>query len=143
DGTLTVLPATRPSDQTCPSCGSAMVVRRGRFGEFLACSRYPDCKTTSPISLGVACPRPNCGGYLTEKRSKRGKVFFGCSNYAKSKCDFVSWDRPIPKPCPQCGAVFIVQKVSRSGARLRCIAVGCGWGADAEEGEAVPVVQAS
>ena len=144
DGTLTVLPATRPSDQTCPACSSPMVVRRGRFGEFLACSRYPDCKTTSPISLGVACPRPNCGGYLTEKRSKRGKVFFGCSNYAKSKCDFVSWDRPMPKPCPQCGAVFIVQKVSRSGARLRCIAVGCGWGADADEGEAVvPVVRAS
>jgi DNA topoisomerase-1 len=144
DGSLTVLPTTRPSDQTCPTCGSPMVVRRGRFGEFLACSRYPDCKTTSPISLGVACPKPNCGGYLTEKRSKRGKVFFGCSNYAKSKCDFVSWDRPIPKPCPQCGAVFIVQKVSRSGARLRCIAVGCGWGADADEGgEAVPVVQAS
>lgn len=143
DGTLTVLPATRPSDQTCPACTSPMVVRRGRFGEFLACSRYPDCKTTSPISLGVACPRPACGGYLTEKRSKRGKVFFGCSNYAKSKCDFVSWDRPMPKPCPQCGAVFIVQKVSRSGARMRCVTVGCGWGADADEAEAVPVVQAS
>jgi len=144
DGTLTVLPATRPSDQTCPACSSPMVVRRGRFGEFLACSRYPDCKTTSPISLGVACPKPGCGGYLTEKRSKRGKVFFGCSNYAKSKCDFVSWDRPMPKPCPQCGAVFIVQKVSRSGSRLRCIAVGCGWGADSEEAEApAPVVQAS
>ena len=143
DGTLTVLPTTRPSDQTCPTCASPMVVRRGRFGEFLACSRYPECKTTSPVSLGVACPRPGCGGYLSEKRSRRGKVFYGCSNYAKSKCDFVSWDRPMPKPCPQCGAVFIVQKVSRSGARLRCIAVGCGWGADADEGEATPVVQAS
>jgi ssDNA-binding Zn-finger/Zn-ribbon topoisomerase 1 len=52
-----------------------MVIRRGRFGEFLACSRYPDCKTTSAISLGVACPRPGCGGYLTEKRSRRGKIF--------------------------------------------------------------------
>jgi DNA topoisomerase-1 len=144
DGTLTVLPATRPSDQICPACSSPMVVRRGRFGEFLACSRYPDCKTTSPISLGVTCPKPGCGGYLTEKRSKRGKVFFGCSNYAKAKCDFVSWDRPMPKPCPQCGAVFVVQKVSRSGSRLRCIAVGCGWGADTDEAEAVvPVVQAS
>ena len=143
DGTLTVLPTTRPSDQICPACSSPMVVRRGRFGEFLACSRYPDCKTTSPISLGVACPKPGCGGYLTEKRSKRGKVFFGCSNYAKAKCDFVSWDRPMPKPCPQCGAVFVVQKVSRSGSRLRCIAVGCGWGVDSDEAEAAPVVQAS
>jgi DNA topoisomerase-1 len=133
DGTLTVLPTTRPSDQICPSCGSAMVIRRGRYGEFLACSRYPDCKTTSPVSLGVDCPRPGCGGYLTEKRSKRGKVFFGCSNYAKSKCDFVSWDRPIPKPCPNCGAPFILQKVLRSGSRLRCIVPGCGWGADADD----------
>ena len=70
DGTLTVLPTTRPSDQICPTCGSPMVVRRGRFGEFLACSRYPECKTTSPVSLGVDCPRPGCGGYLTEKRSQ-------------------------------------------------------------------------
>jgi DNA topoisomerase-1 len=143
DGTLTVHPTTRPSDQNCPACSSPMVVRRGRFGEFLACSRYPDCKTTSPISLGVACPKPNCGGYLTEKRSKRGKVFFGCSNYAKTKCDFVSWDRPMPKPCPQCGAVFIVQKVLRSGTRLRCIAEGCGWGADADEGDTAPNAQTS
>ncbi len=135
DGTLTVLPTTRPSDQICPTCGSPMVIRRGRFGEFLACSRYPECKTTSPVSLGVACPRPGCGGYLTEKRSKRGKVFYGCSNYAKSKCDFVSWDRPIPKPCPNCGAVFVVQKVLRSGGRLRCLAEGCGWGADLDDGD--------
>jgi DNA topoisomerase-1 len=135
DGTLTVLPTTRPSDQVCPTCNSPMVVRRGRFGEFLACSRYPDCKTTSPISLGVACPRPDCGGYLTEKRSKRGKVFFGCSNYAKSKCDFVSWDRPVPKPCPQCGAAFLVQKVLRSGTKLRCIAQGCGYTAEGDEAD--------
>ena len=133
DGSLTVLPSTRPSDQTCPNCQSPMVIRRGRFGEFLACSRYPDCKTTSPISLGVACPKKDCGGYLTEKRSKRGKVFFGCSNYAKKSCDFVSWDRPMPKACPLCGATFVVQKVSRAGARLRCIAKDCGWGADSEE----------
>ena len=135
DGTLTVLPTTRPSDQICPTCGSPMVVRRGRFGEFIACSRYPECKTTSPVSLGVDCPKPGCGGYLTEKRSRRGKVFYGCSNYAKSKCDFVSWDRPIPKACPSCGAPFIVQKSLRSGRRLRCIAEGCGWGADSDDGD--------
>jgi DNA topoisomerase-1 len=143
DGTLTVLPTTRPSDQVCPTCSSPMVVRRGRFGEFLACSRYPECKTTSPVSLGVACPKPGCGGYLSEKRSRRGKVFFGCSNYSKSKCDFVSWDRPIPKPCPTCGAPFIVQKVLRSGTRLRCIAEGCGYTADPEDNEAEAKVQAS
>jgi DNA topoisomerase-1 len=146
DGTLTVVAATRPSDQICPTCGSPMVIRRGRFGEFLACSRYPDCKTTSPISLGVACPRPGCGGYLTEKRSRRGKVFFGCSNYSKTKCDFVSWDRPLPKRCPQCDAAFVVQKVSRAGVRLRCLADGCGWTAepDAEaDAPATPDAKAS
>jgi DNA topoisomerase I len=146
DGTLTVQPTTRPSDQVCPTCGSPMVIRRGRFGEFLACSRYPDCKTTSPISLGVACPRPGCGGYLTEKRSRRGKIFFGCSNYSKTKCDFVSWDRPLPQRCPQCDAAFVVQKVSRAGVRLRCLAEGCGWtiepDADAD-GSAAPDAKAS
>jgi DNA topoisomerase-1 len=136
DGTLQVLPTTRPSDQTCPTCTSPMVIRRGRFGEFLACSRYPECKTTSPISLGVACPRPGCGGYLTEKRSRRGKVFYGCANYAKTKCDFVSWDRPIPRACPQCGAAFLVQKISKSGIRLRCIAEGCGYAADPDDNPA-------
>jgi DNA topoisomerase-1 len=108
------------------------VIRRGRFGEFLACSRYPDCKTTSPVSLGIACPKEGCGGYLTEKRSRRGKVFFGCSNYSKTQCDFVSWDRPIPKPCPTCGAPFIVQKVSKAGTRLRCLKPECDYTADAE-----------
>ncbi len=132
DGTLKVLPSTRPSDQKCPTCASPMVIRRGRFGEFLACSRYPECKTTSPMSLGVACPRPGCGGYLSEKRSRRGKTFFGCANYAKTKCDFVSWDRPLPRPCPKCGAAFIVQKVSKTGSHLRCISEGCGFEADDE-----------
>lgn len=136
DGTLQILPTTRPSDQSCPTCTSPMVIRRGRFGEFLACSRYPECKTTSPVSLGVTCPRPGCGGYLTEKRSRRGKVFFGCANYAKTKCDFVSWDRPIPKACPQCQAAFLVQKVSKAGTRLRCIAEGCGYAIDAEDSDA-------
>ena len=97
-----------------------MVIKRGRFGEFMACSRYPDCKTTSPISLGVDCPKEGCGGYLTEKRSKRGKVFFGCSNYSKTQCDFVSWDRPLAQPCPKCGAKFVVQKISKAGTRIRC-----------------------
>jgi DNA topoisomerase-1 len=135
DGSLTVVPTTRPSDQVCPTCASPMVIRRGRFGEFLACSRYPDCKTTSPVSLGIACPKPGCGGYLTEKRSRRGKIFFGCSNYSKTQCDFVSWDRPIPKPCPTCGAPFIVQKVSKAGTRLRCTKPECDYTADGDSGE--------
>ena len=138
DGSLQIISSTRPTDQVCPTCGSGMVIRRGRFGEFQACSKYPDCKTTAPISLGVACPKPDCGGYLTEKRSRRGKVFFGCSNYSKTQCDFVSWDRPMPQPCPKCAAPFVVQKISKAGTRLRCLdpnKTGCDWAVDAEAAE--------
>ena len=127
DGTIEIAPEPT-TDEKCETCGAPMLVKRGRFGEFLACSRYPDCKTTRPISLGVNCPRPTCGGFLTEKRSRRGKVFFGCSNYAKTGCDFVSWDRPIPQQCPQCGAAFLVKRENRrGGGRMRCVAEGCGY----------------
>ena len=136
DGTITVVNTTRVTDEKCPTCGSPMVIRRGRFGEFQACSKYPECKTTSPISIGVICPKPGCGGYLTEKRSKRGKTFFGCANYSKTKCDFVSWDRPVNRPCPTCAAPFIVEKVSKSGVRLKCIAEGCAWAMDKEDADA-------
>jgi DNA topoisomerase-1 len=141
DGSIQVVPTTRETDEKCPTCGSPMVIRRGRFGEFLACSRYPECKTTSPISIGVACPKPGCGGYLTEKRSRRGKVFFGCANYSKTKCDFVSWDRPVNKPCPSCGAAFLVEKVSKSGVRLRCLNANCGYSADKDDADAAPAAE--
>jgi DNA topoisomerase-1 len=120
DGTIEIVPEAT-TDEVCETCGAPMKVKRGRFGTFLACSRYPDCKTTKPISLGVSCPKVGCGGFLTEKRSRRGKVFFGCSNYAKSGCDFVTWDRPIPVPCPDCGAAFLVKKENRSGVTIRCL----------------------
>jgi DNA topoisomerase-1 len=130
DGTISIVATERPSDEVCPTCGGAMVIRRGRFGEFLACARYPECKTTKPISLGVACPKEGCGGFVTEKRSRKGKVFYGCSNYAKTNCDYVSWDKPVPTPCPQCGSKFLVEKISRSGSRLRCPVPGCGYAVD-------------
>jgi DNA topoisomerase-1 len=120
DGTIEIVPEAT-TDEVCETCGAPMKVKRGRFGTFLACSRYPDCKTTKPISLGVSCPKDGCGGFLTEKRSRRGKVFFGCSNYAKTSCDFVTWDRPIPEPCPDCGAAFLVKKENRSGVTIRCL----------------------
>jgi DNA topoisomerase-1 len=126
DGTISIVEPKATTDEKCETCSAPMVVKRGRFGEFLACSRYPDCKQTKPISLGVDCPK-GCGGFITEKRSKRGKVFFGCSNYTKTGCDFVSWDRPIPEPCPNCHAPFLVKKESRRGARIRCIKEGCGY----------------
>jgi DNA topoisomerase-1 len=127
DGTIEIAPEPT-TDEKCETCGAPMLVKRGRFGEFLACSRYPECKTTRPISLGVNCPKPGCGGFLTEKRSRRGKVFFGCSNYAKTQCDFVSWDRPVPQRCPQCDAPFLVKRENRrGGGKMRCISQGCGF----------------
>jgi len=121
-----------------------MVVKRGRFGEFLACSGYPECKTTRPISLCVTCPRPGCGGFLTEKRSRPGTVFYGCANYAKTGCDFVSWDRPMPQACPQCKAPFLVKRENKKGTRVRCIAEGCGYaeGTQDEGGEGAPESEA-
>jgi DNA topoisomerase-1 len=130
DGTIEITPQAT-TDEKCETCGAPMLVKRGRFGEFLACSRYPECKTTRPISLGVGCPRPGCGGFLTEKRSRRGKVFYGCSNYSKTGCDFVLWDKPIAEKCPQCGAQFLVKRENRrGGGRIRCVSEGCGYSQD-------------
>jgi DNA topoisomerase-1 len=106
------------TDEKCPACESPMVVKRGRFGRFLACSRYPECKTSKPISIGVACPK-GCGGYIAERRSRRGRTFYGCSSYPG--CDFVSWDRPRAEKCPQCGGDYLVEKFSkRTGAFIAC-----------------------
>jgi DNA topoisomerase-1 len=87
-------------DETCEKCGSPMTIKTGKFGEFLACTAYPKCKTTRPLahSLKVNCPK--CGGHLIEKRTKRGKVFYGCTSYPK--CDFATWGEPIDDPCPVC-----------------------------------------
>ena len=108
------------TDEVCNVCQAPMMHRRGRFGEFWACSRYPECKTTRPVSLGITCPKPGCGGFLTEKRSRRGSSFFGCSNYSTTKCDFVSWDRPIREACPECAAPFLLKKQNRRGIKLHC-----------------------
>jgi DNA topoisomerase-1 len=84
-----------PTDEKCPECQAPMVMKRGRFGRFFACTRYPDCKGTKSVPLGVPCPK--CGSHLSERRSKRGKTFYGCTAYPK--CDFVSWDRPRAEAC--------------------------------------------
>ncbi len=105
-------------EDKCPDCGAAMVMKRGRFGRFLACTRYPDCKGTKPVSIGVTCPK-ECGGYISEKRSRRGKTFYGCSSYPK--CDFVSWDRPRNEPCPTCGSAYLLDKYSKkTGPFVAC-----------------------
>ena len=113
------------TDETCDKCGKPMVVKRGRFGRFLACSGYPDCKGTRPMSIGVNCP--DCKqGFLSERRSFRGKVFFGCNRYPE--CRFVAWDRPLPESCPQCQSPYLLQKFSkRDGPWVGCPNKECGY----------------
>ena len=120
------------TDEKCPACGSPMVVRSGRFGKFVACSQYPTCKTTKPVSTGMKCPVD--GGDIVERRSKRGK-FWGCGNYPK--CTFVSWYKPIPDPCPKCGAPFLVEKWDKAG-NVTCICLNkeCGHKAEIRKEEA-------
>jgi DNA topoisomerase-1 len=124
DGKIEVVPE-QTTDEKCPDCQSAMAVRRGRFGKFLACTRYPECKGTRPITTGIACPE-NCGGQLVEKRSKRGKIFYSCSSYPN--CKFALWDKPVAKPCPMCAAPFLLERnTRRDGHQLKCWRAECGY----------------
>ncbi|ULO09694.1 type I DNA topoisomerase [Paenibacillus sp. 19GGS1-52] len=106
------------SDEFCEKCGKPMVYKLGRFGKFLACSGFPDCRNTKPIvkDIGVSCPKCN-EGRVVERRSKKGRVFYGCDQYPG--CDFVSWDRPSIKPCPVCGS-WMVEKRNKQGTKLQC-----------------------
>ena len=123
------------TEEKCPKCGSPMVVRSGRFGKFIACSQYPTCKTTKPVSTGIKCPVD--GGDVVERRSKRGK-FWGCSNYPK--CTFVSWYKPVPEPCPKCGAAFLAEKWDKAGNVTHiCLNKECGHKAEVRKEEPAAV----
>ncbi|UJF35333.1 type I DNA topoisomerase [Paenibacillus hexagrammi] len=117
------------SDEICEKCGKHLVYKMGRFGKFLACSGFPDCRNTKPIikDIGVTCPTCH-EGKIVERRSKKGRVFYGCDRYPE--CDFVSWDKPVSKPCPQCSSMLI-EKRSKSGATHQCIQ--CDFKEDAAE----------
>ena len=97
----------KETGDVCPNCGSPMVLRKGRFGEFEACSNYPTCKYIKPkeVVIKEICDCPKCGGKIIEKKSKRGKVFYGCNNYPK--CDVAYWDMPIGETCPKCGSMLV------------------------------------
>ncbi|MCP9439651.1 MAG: type I DNA topoisomerase [Nitrospira sp.] len=127
DGTIKVVPKQEiTTDQVCEKCGSPMIVKSGRFGKFVACSAYPQCKTTKPLALGVKCPQPGCGGDLVQKRTRKGRSFFACSRYPQ--CEFAIWDRPVPKACPTCHAPFLVEKVSKQDGRsVQCRNEACGY----------------
>jgi DNA topoisomerase-1 len=114
------------TSEVCEQCGSPMVVRKGRYGEFLACSAYPTCKVAKPMSLGVACPTGGCTGELVQRRTKRGRIFYGCNRYPD--CQFTLWSKPVPMPCPECQAPFLVEQGSaRQGKLLRCFRQECGY----------------
>ena len=95
-------------DEKCDKCGGKMVLKNGRFGEFLACENYPKCKTTKALSHSLNVKCPECGSEIVEKRTKRGKVFYGCGNYPK--CKFATWKKPIEDPCKVCGGLQVQQK---------------------------------
>jgi DNA topoisomerase-1 len=92
-----------PSGEVCEKCGKEMVIREGRFGRYLACQGYPSCKNTKPLVLNIKCPREGCEGYLVEKRTRKGRTFYGCSKYPD--CKYTSWVRPqTPDSTSQAGA---------------------------------------
>lgn len=121
------------SDKVCDKCKRPMIIKQGKYGPFLACSGYPECKNTQSMNpehtaqnTGVDCPEEGCAGKLVERKSKRGKIFYSCSKYPT--CTFAIWDKPVPKECPQCGASFLVEKTTkREGTFLRCLDKECGY----------------
>jgi DNA topoisomerase-1 len=112
--------AAQQTDQVCEKCGAPMLIKTGRFGRFLACSNYPECRNTKPLRIGIRCPREDCPGHLIERKTKRGRLFYGCSEYPK--CTFATWDKPVDKACPHCGAKPLVEKHTKAkGTFYRCL----------------------
>jgi len=112
----------RPTDEICQECGAPMVIKTGRYGEFLACTKFPACKHTRPVPLGVKCPK--CGvGDLAERRTRKGRNFFGCLRYPE--CDYSTWNRPVPVACPSCGFVGMEEKQTKTkGVSRKCLKCG-------------------
>jgi len=123
---------TQETGELCEKCASPMVIRSGRYGKFLACSRYPECKNTRPLSTGVKCPQD--GGDIVERRSRKGKSFWSCSNYPA--CKFVLWYRPVQEQCPKCGALFLLEKSDREGKITHfCHDKKCGYKEEKKEAD--------
>jgi len=106
-----------PLEEKCPACDSNMVQKFGRFGEFVACSNYPTCKHVKQKTIGVKCPQCSEGD-ISERRSKKGKTFFGCTRYPE--CDFVAWAKPVDEKCPECSSPYMVEKFLKAGPVLQC-----------------------
>ncbi|PIE63145.1 MAG: DNA topoisomerase I [Desulfobacter postgatei] len=117
----------------CPECGKPMVMKDGRFGLFIACTGYPECKHTESVvqqntnkNTGVPCPEKGCDGTIVEKHSKRGKLFYGCAKYPD--CTFATWDKPVNESCPDCGSPYLLEKeTKRDGKIHKCPDRSCGF----------------
>lgn len=121
--------------EACPECGSPLVIKQGRFGQFISCSNYPGCKYSRQLQkkIGVVCPR--CGGDLVERRTKRGRVFYGCGTYPA--CNYALWDKPLPAPCPNCGG--LLAEATRGKPVVRCTECGREVKRESLERELAPV----
>ncbi len=109
------------TDIPCEKCGKMMVVKTGRFGKFLACPGYPECKNTKPFVTKTSATCPKCGGEVVERRSKKGRIFYGCSNWPN--CDFVTWDKPTDEKCPKCSKSLF----KTSGSVIHCLSESCDY----------------
>ena len=123
--------AEEETDEICEKCGRNMVIRQGRYGRFLACPGFPECRNTKPLlkEIGVACPQ--CKGQVVERRSRRGRTFYGCANYPE--CKFTSWQRPIGKDCPQCGHFLVLKQRRGRQPQAVCSDKECGYQVDLVE----------
>lgn len=108
-----------PAGEDCEECGHPMVFKMGRYGKFMACSNFPDCRNTKPIvkAIGVKCPKCKEGDII-ERKSKKHRLFYGCNRYPS--CDFISWDKPLPRNCPKCENVLVEKKLKK-GIQVQCI----------------------
>ncbi|MBI5586601.1 MAG: type I DNA topoisomerase [Deltaproteobacteria bacterium] len=120
-------PSAAPTGQVCPTCGSAMILKKNRFGgQFLACEKYPKCKTARALETDMPCPQTGCTGNLVSRVTKKGLRFYGCSRYPE--CSFLLWGKPVKQTCPQCQSPLMVEKTSKKeGTFLACIKKECGY----------------
>jgi len=119
--------AAKPTEETCPQCGSRLVIRQGKYGTFVACSNYPGCKyiKKEKKDTGISCPL-ECGGTILRKKTRKGKIFYGCSSFPK--CKFATWDEPVHQPCPECSRQFVLRKNSLEGKPyLYCSNENCNY----------------
>ncbi|WP_342525837.1 type I DNA topoisomerase [Chryseomicrobium sp. FSL W7-1435] len=108
-----------PTGEDCEKCGSAMVYKLGRYGKFMACSNFPECRNTKAIVKEIGVPCPTCQkGQLLERKSKTKRIFYGCDQFPE--CDFVSWDKPINRPCPKCEELLVEKKLKK-GIQIQCV----------------------